>query len=286
MTPLRQRMVDDLRVRNYSPRTIDMYVHCVSQFARHFGKSPDKLGPEHIREYQTFLVNTRKASWALFNVAVCALRFFYKYTLGKPWIIEHIPFPKQEKKLPVVLSPEELATFFQAVPNLKHRTVLKTMYGSGVRIAEALALQLDDIDSSRRLIRVQQGKGRRDRYTILPPTLLEGLREYWKSSRSRPWLFTGQTPQQPLTQSAMHKAVRRGRKKARLTKRITTHTMRHCFATHLLEEGVDLRTIQVLLGHRSLNTTALYLHVAAGALRSDGKPIDLLERIQDPDPNS
>ena len=271
-------MIDDLRVRNYAPGTIDLYVRSVASFAQHFGKSPDKLGPEHIREYQTFLVNTRKASWSIFNQAVCALRFFYKFTLGKSWMIEHIPFPKQEKRLPVVLSQEELATFFQAVLNLKHRTVLMTMYGSGVRIAEALALHLDDIDSRRMLIRVRQGKGRRDRYTILTATLLARLREYWKGSRPRPWLFPGRTPEQPLTQNAMHRAVRRVRKKAGLKKPLTTHTMRHCFATHLLEAGVDLRTIQVLLGHRSLNTSALYLHVAAGALRSDGKPIDLLER--------
>lgn len=280
MTALRQRMIDDLRVRNYAPGTIDLYIGSVARFAQHFGKSPDQLGPEHIREYQTFLVNTKKASWPVFNQAVCALRFFYKFTLGKPWMIEHIPFPKQEKKLPVVLSPGEVAKFLQAVPNLKHRTVLMTMYGSGVRIAEALGLRIDDVDSHRMLIRVEQGKGRRDRYTILPPTLLASLRGYWKSSRTRPWLFPGQTSQQPLTQNAMHRVVRRVRKKAGLAKPVTTHTMRHCFATHLLEAGVDLRTIQVLLGHRSLNTSAMYLHVAAGALRSDGKPIDLLAQAK------
>jgi site-specific recombinase XerD len=273
-------MIDDLRVRNYAPGTIDLYIGSVARFAQHFGKSPDQLGPEHIREYQTFLVNTKKASWPVFNQAVCALRFFYKFTLGKPWMIEHIPFPKQEKKLPVVLSPGEVAKFLQAVPNLKHRTVLMTMYGSGVRIAEALGLRIDDVDSHRMLIRVEQGKGRRDRYTILPPTLLASLRGYWKSSRTRPWLFPGQTSQQPLTQNAMHRVVRRVRKKAGLAKPVTTHTMRHCFATHLLEAGVDLRTIQVLLGHRSLNTSAMYLHVAAGALRSDGKPIDLLAQAK------
>ena len=248
MTVLRQRMIDDLRVRNYAPGTIDVYVGSVARFARHFGKSPDKLGPEHIREYQTFLVNTRKVSWPVFNVAVCALRFFYRFTLRKTWMIEHIPFPKQERRLPIVLSPQEVATFLQAIPNPKHRTVLMTMYGSGVRIAEALALHVDDIDSRRMVIRVEQGKGRRDRYTILPPTLLESLREYWKSSRSRPWLFPGRTSQQPLTPNTMQLVVRQVRKKAGLTKPVTTHMMRHCFATHLLEAGVDLRTIQVLLG--------------------------------------
>lgn len=220
-------------------------------------------------------------SWSLFNQEVSALRFFYKVTLGKPWMIEYIPFPKQARRLPIVLSPGEVVKFIRAFPNLKHRTVLMTMYASGVRIAEALALHPDDIDSHRMLIRVQQGKGRRDRYTILPPTLLEGLREYWKSSRSRPWLFPGRTPQQPLTQNAMHRALQRVRKRVGLRKPITTHTMRHCFATHLLEAGTNLRTIQVLLGHRSLNTSATYLHVAAGALCSDGKPIDLLAQAKD-----
>jgi integrase/recombinase XerD len=280
MTPLRQRMIDDLHLRNYSRKTVDAYVRSVAQFSQHFRKSPEHLGPEHIREYQIFLVNTRKASWPLFNVAVCALRFFYKVTLNQPWIVEHIPYPKQEKKLPVILSPVELATLLQAVPDLKHRTVLMTMYGSGVRVSEALALRVDDIDSRRMLIRVEQGKGRRDRYTILPPTLLESLRRYWKISRSRPWLFPGRTPQRPLTQSAVQREVRRASKKAGLRKTVTTHTMRHCFATHLLEAGVDLRTIQVLLGHRSLNTSAVYLHIAAGAVRSDGKPIDLLAQAR------
>jgi len=280
MTPLRQRMIDDLRVRNFAPGTIELYVRSVARFAQHFSKSPDELGPEHIREYQTYLVNTKKVSWSVFNCAVCSLRFFYKFTLGKPWMIEHIPFPKQERKLPVVLSPEEVETFIQAISNLKYRTVLMTMYGSGVRIAEALALQLDDIDSRRMLIRVRQGKGRRDRYTILSPTLLEALRRYWKSTHSRPWLFAGASPEQPLTQNTMLVAVRRAREKAGLKKHVTSHTMRHCFATHLLEAGVDLRTIQVLLGHRSLNTSALYLHVAAGALRSNGTPIDLLAQAK------
>ncbi len=273
-------MIQDLRVRNFAPGTIDLYIRAVARFALHFGKSPDRLGPEHIREYQTFLVETKKVSWPVFNGAVSALRFFYKVTLGKPWLIEHIPFPKQESKLPVVLSPEEIAAFLQAVSNLKHRTVLETMYASGLRIAEALALELHDIDSRRMVIRVRQGKGRRDRYTILSETLLHDLRDYWRAYQPQLLLFPGKTPERPLTQNSMHRAVRRIRKKLGMHKHVRTHTMRHCFATHLLEAGTNLRTIQVLLGHRSLNTSALYLHVAAGALRADGKPIDLLQRAQ------
>jgi site-specific recombinase XerD len=270
-------MIDDLRVRNYAPGTINLYIRAVASFAKHFGKSPDTLGPEHIREYQTYLVKTKQASWSVFIQTVCALRFFYKVTLGKPRFIEDIPFPKHEKRLPVVLSAKELATFLQAIPNLKHRTVLMTMYGSGLRIAEALALRLPDIDSQRMLIRVQQGKGRRDRYTILTPTLLEALRDYWRSYKPPTLLFPGKTPEKPLTQNAMHRALRRARMRAGISKPVTTHTMRHCFATHLLEAGTNLRTIQMLLGHRSLNTSAIYLHVAAGALASDQRPVDLLQ---------
>ncbi len=281
MTALRQRMTDDLRIRNYSPRTIDTYVRGVASFARHFGKSPDLLGPEHIRDYQKFLVETKKASWSLFNQAVCALRFFYSVSLGRPWLVEHIPFPKQPKRLPVVLSPTELGGFFRAVTNLKHRTVLMTMYAAGLRISEALKLQLADIDSQRLLIRVEQGKGRRDRYTILPSTLLEVLREYWKVYRPQSWLFPGKAPHRPLELSAVQRAAVQARRRAGLAKRVTTHTMRHCFATHLLEAGVDLRTIQLLLGHQSLNTSAVYLHVAAGALQANQKPIVLLAKAND-----
>jgi site-specific recombinase XerD len=282
MTTLRQRMIEDLRVRNFAPGSIDLYVRSVAKYAQHFGKSPDLLGPEHIRDYQIFLVETKKASWGVFKAAVSALRFLYKVTLGKPWLIDYIPFPKPERKLPVVLSPGELGEFFQAVANLKHRTVLRTMYASGLRIAEALALELHDIDSCRMVIRVRQGKGRRDRYTMLSETLLQELRDYWRAYRPQPLLFPGKTPERPLTQNAIHRALRRARTRAGLHKHITTHTMRHSFATHLLEAGTNLRRIQILLGHRSLNTSAMYLHVAAGAVRADGNPIDLLQDV----PNS
>lgn len=277
MTALRQRMIEDLRIRNYSPRTIDTYVRCVAGFAKHFGESPDQLGPEHIREYQRFLVETKRASWSLFNQYVCALRFFYSVTLGRPWLVEHIPYPKQPKKLPVVLSAAELGIFFRAITNLKHRAILMTMYAAGLRISEVLKLQLQDIDSQRMLIRVQQGKGGRDRYTILPDTLLEVLREYWKSYKPQAWLFPGKSPHRPLDPTGVQRSAAQARQRAGLIKSVTTHTMRHCFATHLLETGIDLRTIQVLLGHRSMNTSAVYLHVAAGALRANQKPIDLLQ---------
>jgi site-specific recombinase XerD len=269
MSELRQRMIEDLRIRNYSPRTIECYTRCVAAFARHFGTSPAELGPEHIRGFQTFLVETRHTSWTLFNQTVCALRFLYGTTLGRPGIIEQIPFPRQPKRLPVVLSRAELGRFFAAVPNLKHRTVLMTMYAAGLRLSEALGLRLSDVDGERQCLRVAQGKGQKDRYTILAPGLLEQLRTYWRLTRPRTWLFPGRPPEQPLTASAIQRRCAPAARQAGLAKRVSTHTMRHCFATHLLEAGTDLRTIQQLLGHRSLETTAVYLHVATAR---DGLP--------------
>jgi len=276
MSSLREKMIEDLRVRNYSPRTINTYVRCVASFARHFGKSPAVLGPEHIRDYQLFLVQSKHASWALFNQTVCALRFFYKVSLGRKGMIEHIPFPRQEKRLPVVPSVRELKALFSAVQNLKHRTVLMTMYAVGLRISEAMNLQISDIDSDRMLVRIRQGKGKRDRYVPLSSTLLNILREYWKAYRPTSWLFPGISSDQPLSVSSVQKVCSIAQRKARLSKRVTTHTMRHCFATHLLEAGVDLRTIQLLLGHQSLSTTTVYLHVATRALKSTEGPLDLL----------
>lgn len=277
MTALRQRMIADLRIRNYSPRTIDCYTRCVAAFARHFGRSPATLETEHIRAYQTYLVETKRASWVVLNQTVCALRFLYGTTLGQPGVVEAIPFPRQPKRLPVVLSRAELARFFAAVPNLKHRTVLMTMYAAGLRLLEALHLRVADVDSARQCLRVEQGKGQKDRYTLLAPTLLQHLRAYWQATRpAAPWLFPGQPPQTPLTPTAIQRRCALAALRAGLTKRVTTHTMRHCFATHLLEAGTDLRTIQQLLGHRSLQTTAIYLHVATGVRPGTSPTTDLL----------
>ena len=278
MTELRRRMIADLRIRNYSPRTIECYTRCVAAFARHFGQSPADLRSEHIRRYQTYLVETKQVSWSAFNQAVCALRFLYSTTLGRPGLVEDIPFPRQPRRLPVVLSPGELARFFAAIPNLKHRTVLMTMYAAGLRLLEALHLRVADVDSARQCLRIEQGKGQKDRYTLLPPTLLVQLRTYWKASRPpATWLFPGQRADTPLHPTAIQRQCGPAAQRAGLAKRVTTHTMRHCFATHLLEAGTDLRTIQQLLGHRSLQTSAVYLHVATpreGILRTS----DLLAR--------
>ena len=276
MTPLRQRMIEDLTIRNYSPRTIDIYVDRVAKFAQYFGQSPDQLGPAHIREFQLFLVQRKKASWAQYNQSVCALRFFYRVCLGKTWMIEHIPFPKQPKRLPVVLSQQEVTRLFEAVSNVKHRTILMTLYATGLRVSEALALQIADIDRQRMLIRVRQGKGRKDRYVPLSQTLLEQLRRYWRSYRPQYWLFPSTDPGRALTAGTVQKVCTQAARKAGLSKQVTPHTLRHSFATHLLEAGTNLKTIQVLLGHRNLNTTSLYLHVAAQAPGQSRDALDLL----------
>lgn len=279
MTKLRAKMIEDLKIRNYSPRTIDAYVRCVAQFSRHFGKSPDHLDRDHIRSYQLYLVEQKKASWALFNQTVCALRFFYQVTLGRDSIIGHIPYPRGERKLPDILSPNELSTFFHAVGNLKHRTVLMTMYGSGLRISETLGLFLQDVDSERMHLRIRQGKGHKDRYGLLTPSTLEVLRRYWQQYRPSDYLFPGQRPDRPLRARSMQRACNAARIKAGMKKHVTSHTMRHCFATHLLETGVDLKTIQMLLGHRCLKSTAFYLHLTPSALKARQGALDLLNAL-------
>jgi site-specific recombinase XerD len=276
-------MIEDLRIRNYSPGTISVYVRCVEKFACYFGKSPAVLGPPHIRQYQVHLVEEKKASWSWFNQSVCALRFLYHTTLGRDWAITHIPFPKRPRKLPVVLSVPEVGRLLRAVGDLKHRTVLETMYAAGPRISEALGLRVSDIDSERMALRIEQGKGRKDRYVTLSPTLLGKLREYWKVYRPPHFLFPGKSPERPLSLGAIQKAVVKARKVAGIKKPASTHTLRHSFATHLLERGVDLRTIQMLLGHTSLSTTAIYLHVATKSLRKTGESNDLLRAIEEPE---
>lgn len=282
MSALRERMLTDLRLRNYSPRTIECYTQCVARFARHFGRSPADLGPEQIRTYQQHLVETKHASWTLINQTVCALRFLYSVTLQRPTTIAFIRFPRQPKRLPVILSRAEVARFLTAVAHPKHRAVLMTMYAAGVRLSEALHLRVTDVDSARPCLRVAQGKGQQDRYTLLPPTLLAALRSYWRLSRPTPWLFPGRRPDQPLTLTAIQRRCAPPARRAGLTKAVSTHTMRHCFATHLLEAGVDLRTIQLLLGHRHLETTAVYLHVVTPGRAAAPQSTDLLASTRDP----
>ena len=276
MTPLRERMLDDLRLRNYSDRTIKAYLRCITDFARYFGKSPDELGPTEIREYQLYLVKQKRCSWAVFNQTVCALRFFYRTTLGCKEMIEEIPYPRFEKRLPVVLSQTEVAALLQSLKNLKHRAILTTIYATGLRVSEVTNLLATDIDSTRMIVQVRQGKGRKDRFVMLSANLLALLREYWKAYKPTHWLFPGRIANRPIDVATVYRVCQRAARVAKLSKSVSPHTLRHSFATHLLEAGTDLRTIQLLLGHRNLKTTSFYLHISNLALRSTTSPLDLL----------
>lgn len=277
MTILRQRMIDDMRVRNLSPHTQASYVLQVLQFARYFGRSPDKLGPENIRAYQIYLTNERKLTPASIHVAVAGLRFFYRVTLKKDWSFrEVLPLPKKPQKLPLVLSPEEVLHFLDCVEAIKHRVILTTCYAAGLRISEAVRLKPTDIDSRRMVIRVVQGKGQKDRYVMLSAKLLQILRSYWKATHPKDWLFPGGHPGQPISKDAVEEACRKAHRASGLAKPVTPHSLRHAFAVHLLESGTDVRTIQLLLGHRSLATTARYLRIATNKVCSTSSPLDLL----------
>ncbi len=276
MTTLRQRMTDDLRLRNRSLRTINTYIACVAHFARHFGKSPELLGPEEIRQYQVYLVEQRRVSWSYFNQAVCALRFLYRHTLGRDWAVAHIPFPRQPQKLPVVLSQTEVIRLFDAVRSLKQRAILMTAYATGLRLAEVTHLQVSDIDSERMMVRVRQGKGQKDRYVMLSPTLLEVLRLYWRAERPTTWLFPSKRRDQPINHSVVQRACHQAGLDAGLSKRATVRSLRHSFATHLLEAGTNIRIIQTLLGHSSVSTTQRYTYVSNKTVRATESPLELL----------
>jgi site-specific recombinase XerD len=276
MTPLRRRMIEDMRLKNLSPRTIEAYTSRVATFARHFGRSPQDLGRDDVRAYLLYLVQKKKVSWSVYNQTLAALRFLYEVTLGRKDALERIPFPKQPKRLPVVLSLDEVARFFSAVAGIRHRAILMTAYAAGLRLSEVTGLRVEDIDSKRMVIRVRQAKGRKDRYVMLSPRLLTLLREYWKAARPTDWLFPGDVPGQPISGKAVYMVCVQAARTAGLGKHVTVHTLRHSFATHLLEAGTDLRTIQVLLGHRKLETTAVYTHVSPATVQATSSPLDRL----------
>ena len=282
MTPLRQRMTEDMAIRNLSGRTQLSYIGQVKRFARHFRTSPDRLGPAQIRDYQLFLSTEKRLSPGSIGTAVSALRFLYRVTLHKDWDIpEILPAPRQPHKLPVVPSPGEVGQFLDSVASTKHRAILTACYAAGLRISEAVSLRPPDIDSRRMVVRVEQGKGAKDRYVMLSPRLLEILREYWR--RTRPageWLFPGLIPGRHITTDAVERACLKALALSGLAKPITPHSLRHGFAVHLLESGVDVRIIQLLLGHRSLATTARYLQIACSKVCSATSPLDLLPRPQ------
>src|SRR5262252_10029106 len=248
MTPLRQRMVEDMHVRNYSEHTMRAYLHCVADFARHFRTSPAHLGPEQVRTYQLFLVQDKQLAWSTVVQTVCALRFFYTVTLRRPLMLEYIASPQRPLTLPIILSPAEVATLLSTPRNLKHRAILTTLYAAGLRVSELCQLQVTDIDSARMVLRVRQGKGQHDRYVMLSPKLLPLLRQYWRQAKPQPWLFPGQPCTRPMTTKTVYLVCRHAGKAADLPKVIHPHVLRHTFATHLLDAGVHRRRILLFLG--------------------------------------
>ena len=278
MGKLCEKMRQDMAIRGLSARTQETYLERMRSFVRFHGKSPELLGLNEIYQYQVYLAQQKKASWCIFNQSVCAIRFFYTKTLHREWDIRHIPYQKQGRKLPTVLSKEEVRAVLRVTGNLKHRALIQTLYGAGLRLQEALHLSYTDVDSQRMLLRVRQGKGKKDRYVMLSPTLLGTLRAYWKACPVKPttYLFPGRDPTRVLTARTAQRILQQAQKKARIRKRVTPHVLRHCFATHLLEDGHDVRTIQLLLGHKSLRTTCTYTHVARNFLQKTASPLDTL----------
>jgi len=277
MTPLRQRMIDDMQLRNLAARTQKNYIAHVAGFAKYFGKSPDELDIEAVRQYQLYLLNQRKLSPESVNQYISSVKFLYLITLEMPWTSEYFPRVRRPHKLPVVLSQEEVLAFFDNVPSLKYRAALMVCYGAGLRISEAVALKVSDIDSERGLLRVEQGKGHKDRYAMLSPRLLDVLRRYYRATRPQGcYLFPSWRKEQHLCTTSLQLACREAALRAGIAKRVTVHTLRHSFATHLLENGTDIRIIQVLLGHSKIDTTARYAAVSPQVVAATVSPLDKL----------
>ena len=277
-TPLRQRFIEDMKIRNLCVSTQQTYVGYLADFARYFGKSPEALGPEEVRRYQLYLVERRGYCANSLMVATCALKLFYRATVPRKWAVDQIPLPKQPKRVPVVLSQGEVVQFLDAVASIKYRAILMIAYATGMRVREITCLRVNDIDSRRMVIRVVQGKGKKDRYVMLSPRLLVVLRAYWLQARPTDWLFPGEKPGKPLSASGVRRACTQAKSASGLKKHVTPHMLRHSFATHLLEGGTDLRTIQVLLGHNSPRTTARYTHVTLQHLQGTQSPLDGLSQ--------
>ena len=276
MTALRQRMLEDLRIRNYAPSTVACYVRSVAAFAKHFRKSPEQLGPEEIRRYQLFLLNEKKVKLSTYIQAVAALRFFYHNTLHRKIELDRIPLPRYEKKLPVILTKEEVKALLEAPKKLGDRAMLATLYGAGLRVSEVASLKVGDIDRGRKLIHVRAGKGNKDRQVMLSEALREVLVAWWRWRKPTDWLFPGEKPGRPVSRETVFRACKEAARLAGIAKSVHPHSLRQAFATHLLDDGVSLIVIQALLGHANLKTTARYLHVSDTALRSTRSPLEML----------
>jgi site-specific recombinase XerD len=281
VSPLRRRMIEDMTIRQFGEKTRRDYIRQVREFTAFLGRSPDRAEPEDLRRYQLHLA-ALGASYARMNQAGTALRFVFHVTLGRPGFGDRMARIPSPERLPVVLSPEEVALLLAHAPGLKYRAALSIAYGCGLRVSEIVNLKVTDIDSARMLIRVEQGKGRKDRFAMLSPELLDLLREWWRVTRSRGWLFPGQQLVQPITPRQLNRACHAAADAAKLDKRVSMHTLRHSFATHLLERKIDIRVIQVLLGHRKLDTTAVYTRVALRTIRAVTSPLALLEAPSPP----
>ena len=282
MGKLRDQMEMDMKLRRLSPKTISCYLACMRNIAMYFGKSPAELGDEEIRSYLHYLMEEKKASQSVLVQTYSALKFFFEKTLQRPWNASRIPRSKQRKKLPGVLSREEVESIFSATGNLKHRAILMTIYSAGLRVSEVTRLKVSDIDSGRMTIRVNEGKGLKDRYTLLGERSLEILRLYWKICKPSEWLFPGKDASEPISISSVQRVFKASVQKAGIQKKASVHTLRHSFATHLLESGTDLYYIQRLLGHKSASTTSVYLHVTGKDMGKIKSPIDSSGGSQEP----
>jgi integrase/recombinase XerD len=280
-TPLRQRMLDDMRMRKLEPKTQDAYIRAVRKLAAHLKRSPETATVEDLRNFQLHLVDTGTSPITL-NATLTGLKFFFDVTLGRIELMAKMQPVKVPRTLPVVLSPEEVSRLIAAARNIKHQVALSVAYGTGLRVSEVVGLKVTDVDSQRMTLRVEQGKGRKDRYAMLSPVLLQRLRSWWRIAHAQGkilpggWLFPGLDPMDPLSTRQLNRAVHAAAETAGIDKRVSPHTLRHSFATHLLERKVDIRVIQVLLGHKKLETTSIYTHVATDLLREVISPLDLL----------
>lgn len=275
ISPLRRRMIEDMTVRNFAPKTQHDYIRAVTKLARFLGRSPDTATAEDLRRFQLHLTENRVGAPTI-NFTVTVLRFFFTITLDRADAIKHLTFVREPRKIPVVLSLEEVARLLEAAPGPKYKAALAAAYGAGLRVSEVATLKVSDIDSERMMLRVEQGKGHKDRHAMLAPQLLELLRDWWRIARPQVWLFPGQNPVNPMTTRQINRACHAAADMARITKRVSPHTLRHSFATHLLEQNTDIRMIQILLGHAKLETTALYTHIATNTIRAVMSPLERL----------
>jgi len=279
MSPLRRRMIEDMTIRKFAPKTQHDYLQRVKNFTAYLGRSPDTASSEDVRRYQLHLAASGVGIPTV-NQTVSTLRFFFKVTLGRADLVERTAFVREPRKLPVVLSLEEVVRLLDAAPGLKYKAALSLAYGAGLRVSEVVALKVSDIDSKRMIIRIEQGKGRKDRYVMLSPNLLELLRAWYKAARPQGWLFPGRDRVQPMTTRQLNRACHAAANMAEISKPMSMHTLRHSFATHLLEQNIDIRVIQVLLGHAKLDTTALYTRVATKTIQQVMSPLDRITLTQ------